>query len=96
MSANFWPELRPQTAAQIEACLRRGEKIEAIVIYREATNAGLKEAKDAIERGASLVPAEKPKPATPAKPTRRIPWTAIIITLIVLGCIIGIAYLMKV
>jgi hypothetical protein len=96
MSANFWPELRPQTAEKIAACLRRGDKIEAIVIYREATNAGLKEAKDAVERGASLAPPEKPKPATPSKPKRRIPWMPIIITLIVLGCIIGIAYLMKI
>ena len=96
MSANFWPELRPQTAAQIEACLRRGEKIEAIVIYREATNAGLKEAKDAIERGASLIPPEKPKNSAPSKPKRRIPWKPIIIGLIVLGCILGIAYLMKI
>jgi hypothetical protein len=96
MSANFWPELRPQTAAQIEACLRRGEKIEAIKIYRDATNAGLKEAKDAVERGESLVPVEKPKPATSSKPKRRIPWMPIIIALIVLGCIIGIAYLMKI
>lgn len=76
--------------------MRRGDKIEAIKIYREATTAELKEAKDAVERGASLIPPEKPKPATPSKPKRRIPWIPIIITLIVLGCIIGIAHLMKV
>ncbi len=29
--------------------LRRGQKIEAIKIYRERTNCGLKEAKDAVE-----------------------------------------------
>jgi hypothetical protein len=29
--------------------LRRGEKIEAIKLYRERTGAGLKEAKDAVE-----------------------------------------------
>jgi hypothetical protein len=93
---NYWPELRPQTAEQIAACLRRGDKIEAIKLYREATNAELKDAKDAVERGASLVPPEKPKPAASSKPKRRIPWKPILITLIVLGCIIGIAYLMKI
>lgn len=34
---------------QIEAELRKGNKIIAIKIYKEATNVGLKEAKDAIE-----------------------------------------------
>jgi hypothetical protein len=53
---NFWPELTPEIAAQIEVALRRGQKIEAIKIYREATHCGLKEAKDAIERGNSIVP----------------------------------------
>jgi hydrogenase maturation factor len=52
---NFWPELSPETTAQIEAALRRGQKIEAIKIYRDATHCGLKEAKDAIERGDSIV-----------------------------------------
>ena len=33
----------------MEAALARGNKIEAIKIYREATNCGLKEAKDAVE-----------------------------------------------
>lgn len=53
---NFWPELPQQTASQIEAALQRGQKIEAIKIYRDATHCGLKEAKDAIERGDSIVP----------------------------------------
>ncbi len=34
---------------QIEDLLRRGNKIEAIRIYRERTGVGLKEAKDAVE-----------------------------------------------
>jgi ribosomal protein L7/L12 len=33
----------------IEHLLRRGNKIEAIKVYREKTGAGLKEAKDAVE-----------------------------------------------
>lgn len=34
--------------------LRQGNKIEAIKLYREATGVGLKEAKEAIERGGLL------------------------------------------
>lgn len=48
--ANAWP------AAATEA-LRRGNKIEAIRLVREATGLGLKEAKDAVEaREQTLVP----------------------------------------
>jgi hypothetical protein len=47
---NSWPELSPETNAQLEAALARGNKIEAIKIYRKATNSDLKEARDAIER----------------------------------------------
>jgi ribosomal protein L7/L12 len=35
---------------QIEALLRRGKTIEAIKAYREATGAGLREAKEAVDR----------------------------------------------
>jgi ribosomal protein L7/L12 len=35
--------------AQVKAQLRKGNKIEAIKIYREATGLGLKEAKEAVE-----------------------------------------------
>ena len=76
--------------------MRRGDKIEAIKIYREATAAELKDAKDAVERANSLLPVEKPKPARPEKPKRLIPWLLILVTLIVIGCIIGIIYLMQV
>lgn len=48
---NHWPELKPEIASQVKAAVTSGNKIEAIKIYREATNCGLKEAKDAIERG---------------------------------------------
>ena len=34
---------------QVRDLLRQGNKIEAIKVYREATNCGLKEAKDAVE-----------------------------------------------
>jgi ribosomal protein L7/L12 len=56
MSTNYWPELRPETAARIEASIRRGDKIEAIKLYREANAVGLKEAKDAIDRANDLLP----------------------------------------
>ena len=41
----------PQSAAQTEALkwVRKGNKIEAIKVYRELTGVGLKEAKDAVE-----------------------------------------------
>lgn len=54
---------------EIEAALRRNQKIAAIKIYREYTGAGLKEAKDAIEAwspGYSKLPA---RPKTDAPPT---------------------------
>ena len=35
---------------QIEVLLAERKKIEAVKVYREATNSGLKEAKDAVER----------------------------------------------
>ena len=35
---------------QVTALLRDGRKIEAIKVYREITGAGLKEAKEAVER----------------------------------------------
>ncbi|MGZ5545995.1 MAG: ribosomal protein L7/L12 [Limisphaerales bacterium] len=54
---NHWPELSPEIASRIETAMANGNKIEAIKIYREATNCGLKEAKDAVERGESLRPA---------------------------------------
>jgi hypothetical protein len=49
MSANRWSGIPDQAARAIEAAMARGRKIEAIKIYRQATNCGLKEAKEAIE-----------------------------------------------
>jgi len=39
----------PINSAQVQDALRRGNKIEAIKLYRELTGAGLAEAKDAID-----------------------------------------------
>jgi hypothetical protein len=39
----------PETIEQIKSALHRGQKIEAIKRYREATGQGLKESKDFIE-----------------------------------------------
>jgi hypothetical protein len=47
---NHWPELSAQALADVQAALARGNKIEAIKIYRKATGAELVEAKAAIER----------------------------------------------
>ncbi len=43
------PNADPARSPQIQEALRRGDKIEAIKIYRQLTNAGLAEAKRAID-----------------------------------------------
>jgi len=43
-------ELPGPDTRQVVALLRAGKKIEAIKVYRELTGAGLKEAKEAVER----------------------------------------------
>ena len=45
------PNADPILSPQIQEALRRGNKIEAIKLYREMTGVGLAEAKDAIEKG---------------------------------------------
>jgi ribosomal protein L7/L12 len=44
------PNSDPTLSPQIQEALRRGNKIEAIKIYRELTGVGLAEAKEAIDR----------------------------------------------
>ena len=44
------PNSDPMRSPQIQEAMRRGNKIEAIRIYREMTGVGLAEAKDAIDR----------------------------------------------
>ena len=44
------PSSDPVISPQIQDALRRGNKIEAIKIYRELTGVGLAEAKQAIDR----------------------------------------------
>jgi ribosomal protein L7/L12 len=44
------PDSNPVFSPQIQEALRRGNKIEAIRIYRELTGVGLAEAKQAIDR----------------------------------------------
>ncbi|MFD7664460.1 ribosomal protein L7/L12 [Streptomyces sp. NPDC059788] len=46
-------EADPEGMAEVDALLHKGQKIQAIKRYRELTGAGLKEAKDAVERRAS-------------------------------------------
>jgi len=43
------PNSDPVLSSQIQDALRRGNKIEAIKIYRELTGVGLAEAKQAVE-----------------------------------------------
>lgn len=94
MSANRWPGLPEATAFQIEAALARGQKIEAIKLYREATNCGLKEAKDAVESGGN------PNHTTPKdwrtetiNQSTRQPssaWLTGVLALIVIGAILAV------
>jgi hypothetical protein len=57
----------PSAMASIQDALRRGQKIEAIKLYREHSGLGLKEAKDAVEAlEKEMVPA-----AGSAAPTAR-------------------------
>ena len=49
------PNSDPVLSPQIQDALRRGNKIEAIKIYREMTGAGLAEAKDAIDRAEQFI-----------------------------------------
>ena len=44
------PASAPSLSPQIQEALRRGNKIEAIKIYRELTGVGLAEAKQAIDQ----------------------------------------------
>lgn len=44
------PNSEPVRSPQLQDALRRGNKIEAIKIYRELTGVGLAEAKEAIDR----------------------------------------------
>lgn len=58
--------------ATVHEALLRGDKIEAIKLYREATGVGLKEAKDAVEAMGTpaipALPAISPKKAPPGIP----------------------------
>ena len=49
------PGSHPALAPQVQDALRRGNKIEAIKIYRELTGVGLAEAKDAIDRAEQFI-----------------------------------------
>lgn len=49
------PTAEPALAPQIQDALRRGNKIEAIKIYRELTGVGLAEAKRAIDRAEQFI-----------------------------------------
>jgi ribosomal protein L7/L12 len=49
------PNSDPTLSPQIQDALRRGNKIEAIKIYRELTGVGLAEAKDAIDKAEKFI-----------------------------------------
>ena len=53
--------LPAETSEQIQEALFAGKKIQAIKLYRAATNEGLKEAKDAVERMESELRASSPE-----------------------------------
>ena len=49
------PNSDPIRSPEIQDALRRGNKIEAIKIYRELTGVGLAEAKEAIDRAEQFI-----------------------------------------
>jgi ribosomal protein L7/L12 len=49
------PNSDPALAPQVQDALRRGNKIEAIKIYRELTGVGLAEAKDVIDKAEKFI-----------------------------------------
>ena len=49
------PNTEPSLSPQIQDALRRGNKIEAIKLYRELTGVGLAEAKDAIDKAEKFI-----------------------------------------
>jgi hypothetical protein len=49
------PNADPALSPQIQAALRRGNKIEAVKLYRELTGVGLAEAKQAIDRAEQFI-----------------------------------------
>ncbi len=49
------PTSDPALSPQIQDALRRGNKIEAIKLYRELTGVGLAEAKSAIDRAEQFI-----------------------------------------
>lgn len=49
------PNSDPALSPQIQEALRRGNKIEAIKLYRELTGVGLAEAKSAIDRAEQFI-----------------------------------------
>jgi len=49
------PGTDPVMSPQIQDAIRRGNKIEAIKLYREMTGMGLAEAKDAIENAEKFI-----------------------------------------
>lgn len=49
------PASDPVLSPQVQDALRRGNKIEAIKIYRELTGVGLAEAKDVIDKAEQFI-----------------------------------------
>jgi hypothetical protein len=97
MSEKRWVGLSEMSASQIEAALARGNKIEAIKLYREVTGVGLKEAKDAVESGGVVG-------ATPRNDWRRDAvdqsakrpgsgWLTMVLALILIGGVLAVVLL---
>jgi ribosomal protein L7/L12 len=62
-------QLDAATRAKIVELMRRGDKVNAIIVYRSVVQAGLKEAKDAVEAIAETDRITRPRPS-PASGTR--------------------------
>ena len=79
---------------QIKRALFAGQKIEAIKIYREQTNSGLREAKEAIEKLEAELRAGSPEKftAAPAKAGCVGVVLVLVLVLVLVGVMAGVVF----
>lgn len=80
------PTILPERQAWIEEALFKGKKIEAIKLYRDGTNLGLKESKEAVEKLEADLRLRMPEKfsAKPARNSCLIVLLAMVFTVVVI------------
>lgn len=79
--------LVPERRAWIEEALFKGEKIEAIKLYRDGTNLGLKESKEAVEKWEAELRLSSPEKfsAKPARNSCLVIFLAMLFTVVIVA-----------